>query len=234
MDKTKVSLVEEVELIYADLAVYREESKRLVKEADSEAGLKFKDWWSVAAIAITFLFILLGKKMTPQLYQDYPMLLVIFYTIALLAMIVCIVSFHLDYKWFKKEGLLGDVTLNLLREFSSSFGREVRLVESFSKYSVESLQYVAVRFRNMNDSSLSAAALILGSITKIGIIPGVVAILLAIYKMDATNSFIYDWIAFCVVGGYVGVFFALSSNVHFDRYAFLIDFHLEHIRKKEQ
>jgi len=125
-----------------------------------------------------------------------------------------------------------DETVNILRSMKGYSKREAQLLESFSQYSVVSLRYAATRLTDLGDSVNSAVGLLVGAISKIGFIPGIVAIILSMSKLSDSDVYIYDVLALTVCALYFVCFKIAPAEIFLKRYALLINFHLEHMREK--
>lgn len=222
MEENKLSLAQEVEQVFSDFAAYREESKRLFKEHDETTPFLSKQW-RILSVSLVFLGIFL-VPIGHYLKWDN-VFLMIFYLVILFGSICMSLTIYTDMK-----SVFRDETLEHLRISKRNSHIEVKLLESFSNFSIEALQIVSHRLKNNSSSLQFATNMLVGSLAKVGMIPAVIAILVAISKLESEYFYNIYFIVVGVLGIYLICMKFSGASMMLSKYCSYVDFHIKHMR----
>ena len=220
MKDKELALTEEVEKIFARLAVFREENNRSFDEGEETRHFLpkrlriFAFWLTVLGVAL----IPIGQHFAFNIW-----LIVMFMVMVVIGCVGMSFSLFADFK-----GILKDGVVDFFKASERDAHLDVELYESFSEFSVESLQMVSNKLTISTTSLQSAIDMLVGGFTKVGIIPAVITILIALSKLDSEYFLNFYFVAIVVTVVYVVCFKFSGTRIFLTKYISYIDFHLKH------
>jgi len=126
-----------------------------------------------------------------------------------------------------------DPTGDIMDEMGEYAAAEVGMFKEFDQLSTESIQYVAKRLQSSSTQLDRLRSFLVGSIEKIGVIPGLLASVLALSKVVSSGSG-FSWLeALSVVLMllYFMMFPLMEASIKFERLALILEEYLERGRK---
>lgn len=228
MDKEKLKLSEEVAEIFEAFVEYRQSSNELYDEL--EGGLN-KVVYGFAVFAFILGSVLLF--FAPDFIKESVVLIGTTFLLILLGFVGIMVHAFMTRESMKV--FFTDATLDLLKGFPELAKSDLEFLQSLDKYSFESLRFVKLRFDNSVSSLNTLVGLLVGFLEKIGIFPALLALIVAFVKLPQSGALsLYTIAAFIVLGVYFVCFKVSVSKMFFNRYSFLLDFYLEHMREDQK
>lgn len=223
MKDNELTLTGEVERIFARLVVFREESNRSFDE-DEEARYLLPKVWRIVSFCLT----LLGVALIPvgQYFAFNIWVLIVFMLMVVIGCVGMSFSLFADFK-----GMLEDGVVDFFKSCERDAHLDVELYESFYDFSVESLQIALNRLTVSTTSLQSTIDVLVGGFTKVGILPAVIAILIALSKLDSEYFLNFYFVSIIVTGIYLVCFKFSQTRVFLTKYISYIDFHLKHRRE---
>ncbi len=133
---------------------------------------------------------------------------------------------YLSVKEFYK-----DFTGQIIAIIAKAGGQEAELFEKLDVFSTNSIKYVADKFEQTSTQLGSLRSFLLGAIDKIGIIPGLIATVLAISKVaDSTGVSWIELLSFVMLGLYISMFPIAEATFKTKRISFLLNQYLALVR----
>jgi len=134
---------------------------------------------------------------------------------------------------FKKQ--FKDFTGQMIDIMSDTAKDETALFSSLDAYSTPSIQYVANRFDQTSSQMGQLRSFLLGTIEKVGIIPGLIATVLAISKVaESTGVSWIELLSVVLAGFYLGMFPLAEAGIKLKRISMLLTQYLALVRLKEE
>ena len=227
MEGETKKLSDEVAELFAEFVRYYEEGNLDYKKETAKGWGKYFFLSVTISLLIAISFVLLGSFFPVEYLTANPHLVTYIYVYIIFGLLVILFSFWLDFK--SMEGFLKDTTLDFLKTHSEAGKKEIEFLEGLSGYSVQALTYVKLRYEQSFIDKDQVVGLLVGTLTKVGILPALLALLLAAYKLSNP----YTYAAFSIVGIYFMAFKISSAGIRFKRYSFLLGFYLEHMREEK-
>lgn len=111
---------------------------------------------------------------------------------------------------------------------------EATLFEELDEFSTESIKYVANRLENSSKQLGQIPTFLLGAIEKVGIIPGLLATVIAISKVaDSTGISWVEMLSFFMAGMYISMFPITEASMKIKRMSVLLEQYLVLFRECE-
>jgi len=227
------SFSEDVKGVYDQIAQYRRKSND-TDESD-QYWLKSK----LGIVSTVFLLIIFGTLaslyfLPPTVWgnSDAEIRLVLqFIVLAAYAIGGGIVLAH--FVSFKKQ--FKDFTGQMIDIMSDTAKDETALFNSLDGYSTSSIQYVANRFDQTSSQVGQLRSFLLGTIEKVGIIPGLIATVLAISKVaESTGVSWIELLSAVLAGFYLGMFPLAKASIKLKRISMLLNQYLTLVRLKDE
>jgi len=160
----------------------------------------------ILTVGFTYFF-----SKNPSLETPLILLTLVFYLVAMAWQIALIIP---AFKFFKNP------TGELLQVFEESAAKEIATISSFSGVSLETLDYLSDRLILAKEQLNKRMAFFIGAIEKIGLLPGLVASLLALSKLSEAKNipienkeiYIYAALAFFIFYAFSMVSMVVSQR----------------------
>ena len=131
------------------------------------------------------------------------------------------------FQYLSLKDFYKDFTGEVIGFASEASKEEAELFEGLNELSTESIKYVANRLENSSTQLGQIRAFLLGAIEKIGIIPGLLATLIAIYNVANTAGFSWvEMLSFLMVGIYLSMFPITEASMKIKRLSTLLNQYL--------
>ena len=131
------------------------------------------------------------------------------------------------FQYLSLKDFYKDFTGQIIGFASDASKDEAELFEGFNELSNESIQYVSNRLENSSTQLGQIKAFFLGTIEKIGIIPGLLATLIAIYNVANTTGFSWvEMLSFSMIGIYLSMFPVTMASMKIKRVSTLLNQYL--------
>jgi len=127
-----------------------------------------------------------------------------------------------------------DFTGQIINDAAKSAKDEAALFQSFNELSIQSIEYVANQLEETSAQLGQIRTFILGAIEKVGIIPGLLATVVAINKVaDSTGVSWVELLSFFMAGIYMGMFLIFETSIKIKRVSRLLNQYLALFRFNE-
>ena len=131
------------------------------------------------------------------------------------------------FQYLSLKDFYKDFTGEVIGFASEASKDEAELFEGLNKLSTESIKYVANRLENSSTQLGQIRAFLLGAIEKIGIIPGLLATLIAIYNVANTTGVSWvEMLSFLMIGIYLSMFPITEASMKIKRVSTLLNQYL--------
>ena len=131
------------------------------------------------------------------------------------------------FQYFSLKDFYKDFTGEVIGFASEASKEEAELFEGLNELSTESIKYVANRLENSSTQLGQIRAFLLGAIEKIGIIPGLLATLIAIYNVSNTTGFSWvEMLSFLMISIYLSMFPITEASIKIKRVSTLLNQYL--------
>lgn len=135
------------------------------------------------------------------------------------------------FQYITVKNLFSNLTGKLIDIAEEVTKDHVVLFKKLDSFSTESISHVAKRLAKMVNQLGSMRSFLLGAIERVGIIPGLLATLIAINKIPSSGSFFWaEHLSFVFVVMYVGLFPLASAAFKLDNLSSLLNQYLEQSR----
>ncbi len=142
-------------------------------------------------------------------------------------------SISLQYFSFKE--IFKDFTGQVIGFASDTAKDEAALYEAFDELSTESIKYVVNRLDQASNQLGQLRSFLLGAIDKVGIIPGLLATILAISKVaDSTGVSWVELLSVLMLGVYISMFPITEASIKTKRISVLLNQYLVLFRQNSE
>jgi hypothetical protein len=219
---TSRSFSDELSAVYQDIHTFRNEDNSDHKQAKKGKYRKF------AGIAMVGFFIFVGsiyaalRFLPPETWGgSTETIRLVLQLLVLLIYLLAAGVILLQY--FSVKELTKDFTGQIIGFAADAAKDEAALFEAFDKRSTESIKYVADRLDHASTQLGQLRSFLLGAIEKIGIIPGLIATVIAISNLS--NSTGVSWLellSLVMLGIYMTMFPVTEASIKISRLSVLM------------
>ncbi|WP_233008011.1 hypothetical protein [Rheinheimera faecalis] len=121
----------------------------------------------------------------------------------------------------------------ILTKISVSSAVDTKYLPMFSRYPLRRLELVALELKSGKDAFDKRISLVVGAISRVGIVPGLFALLFTWQKAPISGGWL-EIIAYSLPGLYLMGFWAHMHNLKIERMSRLLDFVIEDRRKDKK
>jgi hypothetical protein len=228
MEQSKVcgtrlrSFSDELSAVYEDIHTYRNQGDSGYKQAEKGRYRK------LAGIAMVGFFIFVGAIYTALRFMPTETWGESAETIRLVLQLLVLLIYLLAggvilLQYFSVKELTKDFTGQIIGFAADAAKDEAALFEAFDKRSTESIKYVANRLNHASTQLGQLRSFLLGAIEKIGIIPGLIATVIAISNLS--NSTGVSWLellSLVMLGIYMTMFPVTEASIKISRLSVLM------------
>jgi len=187
-------------------------------------------WLTVVSWVLLMVILNTSLKDTVSVSGEYR---VIYYLFALFVLIILSASVWVEYQLSRE--FFKDVVLDHLNASRDRVHDEVLFFARLSKYSLLSLKHVQFRFNESNEFGNSLVGLFVGFISKTGIIPAVILLILAILNVnDQTSISIFGYLSFASIVIYFISFKVMMVVMKYKSYSDMLGFYIENYRNESE
>jgi hypothetical protein len=138
-------------------------------------------------------------------------------------------------QYFSVKDVYKDFTGQIISGAAAGARDEAALFEAFDELSTQSIEYVANRLDHASTQLGQIRSFLLGAIEKIGIIPGLLATVIAISKVaDSTGVSWLELLSILMLGFYVSMFPITEATIKTKRMAVLLNQYLVLFRSGDE
>ncbi|GAA6137524.1 hypothetical protein NBRC116583_12710 [Arenicella sp. 4NH20-0111] len=138
-------------------------------------------------------------------------------------------------QYFSVKDIYKDFTGQIIDGAADTANEEATLFEAFDGLSTQSIEYVANRLEDASTRLGQIRSFLLGAIEKIGIIPGLLATVLAINKVaDSTGVSWIELLSVLMLGIYVSMFPIFEASIKTKAISILLNQYLELFRSSDE
>ena len=228
------TLSDDLSSVYDHINTYRTRSK-----ADYERTHKNKRR-NFAGTAATFLFILIGLIYAALYFLPLDTWVTDTGGIRLVLQFVVLLVYVLGgaailFQYFSAKDLVKDFTGQIINIDARAANNDAALFEALTEHSVESIKYVADSLDHSSVKLGQLRAFLLGAIEKIGIIPGLLATVLAISKLaNSTGSHWIEALSFLMLGIYMSMYPITEASIKTKQISVLLNQYLVLLRSNHE
>jgi hypothetical protein len=217
--------------VLAELIAYRESSNPAEDNKKSNLARRL----SMAIFLFGILVVMVNHFVVTKSIVIPSEYILLYLIVLLTSLTLMMVSSYLDYSRDKElKSFIKDPTLNILEASDRRLADEIKLYKSLDEYPAEAVIQTRNFLARKRTLVESVSSMFVGILTKVGVLPAVLAVLIMITKVDSGNSFsIVTMVGFVLIGIYIFCFRLIEASVKFDEYRSIISDYVD-MRKERQ
>ena len=216
----------EVTIVYALIRNYR--ARRRVSLLESEGSrleLITKTLTLIALAAIAVL--LMALKFLPETTIDYSSEEIRQVLQIMVLSVYALGAITMRFQYVSAKSLFRNFTGKLIDTAEEVSKDDVALFKQLDSLSTKSIKFVTIRLKQIAEQLGTMRSFLLGAIDKVGIIPGLIAAIVAINKIPGGGAFSWvEGLSFALVGIYAAIFPMTSAAYKLKNLASVLDQYL--------
>ncbi len=211
--------------VLAELISYREEMSQVEENKKRSLSTRVSFWIWVFGI---FLFLIgyLAVRHEITIPSEYTLVYLIIFLVSLVVAVIftCFkVSRNKEFRSFLK-----DPVADFLNASDQILKDEIALYARFDKYPLDAVIQIRNYFTRKKSLIESISSMLVGVLTKVGLLPAVLAVLVMIAKLNSDNGFsLVSIAAFALIGIYFVCFKLTETSVKFEEYKSILSDYIE-------
>ncbi len=211
--------------VLAELIAYREAPNQVEENKKSSWLIKASFWiWVFGVVVVSIGYVVVQNKIT--IPAEYVLVYLIVFLVSLVATVIVTfldVSRDKDVRSFLKAPVA-----DLLKTSDKILKGEIALYAKLDKYSLGALIQTRNFLARKKSLVESLSSMLVGVLTKVGLLPAVFGVLVVIAKLNSDGGFsLMSFAAFALVGIYFFCFRLIEASVKFEEYQSILSDYIE-------